>query len=70
MRTSDRKFNIAGKGQDRSSKDQTSSSQYGDGAVQVKTIIDTEKSNKPPTNVQNVNLQEVRRNGVESYKNA
>jgi len=65
MRTGDRKFNIAGKAGARHAKDADQGSNYGqEGQIQqrVANIV------KPPTNVQNANLLEVRHNGTDLYR--
>jgi hypothetical protein len=60
MRTTDRKFNVAGKAEDRSCRDADMGSAYGTDAVGVinQTTVD-----KPPTTVQNANLKEKLHNG-------
>jgi hypothetical protein len=68
MRTTDRKFNIAGQGATRgTSGDEHSGSNYGAGAVGVVTATSAPKA---PSNVQNVNLQEVRHNGSDLFTGA
>jgi len=65
MRTSDRKFGIAGKAAFRGGADveanQDQGSNYGDGSVGVvnQTVVD-----RPPTTVNNINLSEKRWNGA------
>lgn len=67
MRTSDRVFNIANNGGVRGAAGSTNAgSQYGVGAVLVST---QQAAPKPPTTVNNVNLQEKLHNGP-GYTNA
>jgi hypothetical protein len=61
MRTNDRKFNVAGKATDRGCTDADLGSAYGAEAV---SVINQTTVTKPPTTVQNVNLQEKLNNGV------
>ena len=65
MRTTDRKFNVAGKAAGRGAAgEQDQGSSYGAGAV----VVETQKeAPKPPTTVQNVNLTEKLHNGTEKY---
>jgi hypothetical protein len=68
MRTTDRKFNIAGQGATRGTAgDEHSGSSYGAGAVGVETATNAPKA---PTSVQNVNMTEKRHNGVDGYTGA
>jgi len=67
MRTSDRKFNVAGKAKGRGATDADQGSNYGVGAVLVET---QSKISKPPTTVNNINQMEKRHNGVEVYTRA
>lgn len=64
MRTTDRKFNVAGKGASRGCTDADAGSNYGAGAVVVDTQI---SAPKVPTTVDNINQQEKLHNGVEKY---
>mmetsp|Transcript_136907 Transcript_136907/g.193642 ORF Transcript_136907/g.193642 Transcript_136907/m.193642 type:complete len:162 (+) Transcript_136907:76-561(+) len=67
MRTTDRKFNIAGTGGTRGSADEHAGSSYGADAVGVQTAVGAPK---PPTTVNNINLQEKRHNGTDNYTGA
>ena len=67
MRTTDRKFNIAGKAEHRGATDADAGSNYGTGAVAVDNQT---KVTKPSTTVNNINLMEKRHNGTEGYTNA
>lgn len=66
MRTSDRMFNVAGKGANRGAVGEDPGSKYGDGSVQVTTAINAPKV---PTTVDNANKMEKMHNGS-SYTNA
>jgi len=66
MRTSDRMFNVAGKGQLRGTGGADAGSNYGDGAVAIKTQT---SAPKPPTTVDNINQMEKMHNGA-GYTNA
>ena len=68
MRTTDRMFNVAGKGQNRGAAGgQDAGSSYGDAALGVQTAV---AAPKPPTTVDNINLQEKLHNGVSVYTRA
>jgi len=65
FRTTDRKFNVAGKAAGRGAAgEQDPGSSYGAGAVVVQTQVDAPK---PPTTVQNANLTEKMHNGTDKY---
>lgn len=67
MRSTDRMFNVAGKGANRGfAADSDQGSSYGDGAVGVKT---QQNAPKPSTTVDNINQMEKMHNGP-SYTNA
>merc|ERR1711988_892537 len=61
MRTSDRVFNVAGKGAERGATGSDMGSSYGTGAVVVDKQINAPKV---PTTVDNINLMEKRHNGT------
>lgn len=67
MRTTDRKFNVAGKAAARGCTDADAGSNYGTNAVALDTQTNAPK---PPTNVDNINQQEQLHNGVDKYTNA
>merc|ERR1712146_310631 len=68
MRTTDRKFNIAGQAATRGAAgDEHHGSNYGAGAVAVETAS---SAPKPPTVVDNINKQEIRHNGTDQYTGA
>eukprot|EP00035_Acanthoeca_spectabilis_P005601 m.115513 g.115513 ORF g.115513 m.115513 type:complete len:259 (+) comp13094_c0_seq6:72-848(+) len=67
MRTTDRKFNIAGKGDTRGVDEDHAGSNYGAGALGVTTAMNAPKA---PTTVNNINLKEKRHNGVDTYTGA
>ena len=65
MRTTDRKFNVAGKAGSRGATgDQDQGSSYGAGAVVVETQV---AAPKPPTTVNNINQVEKLHNGTDKY---
>jgi len=61
MRTTDRKFNVAGKAKDRGATDADLGSNYGVGAVAVENQTTV---TKPPTTINNINLTEKLHNGT------
>jgi hypothetical protein len=65
MRTTDRKFNVAGKAVERGCIDADQGSAYGEGSVGVVTQTSVDR---PPTTVNNINLHEKRWNGAENNK--
>eukprot|EP00035_Acanthoeca_spectabilis_P005598 m.115488 g.115488 ORF g.115488 m.115488 type:complete len:260 (+) comp13094_c0_seq3:72-851(+) len=68
MRTTDRKFNIAGQGETRGgADDEHHGSSYGAGAVAMETALNAPKK---PTTVDNINKREIRHNGTETYTGA
>jgi len=67
MRTTDRKFNVAGKAKARGATDADQGSNYGAGAVVVETQTSVVK---PPTTVNNINQMEKRHNGTDQYTGA
>ena len=66
MRSSDRMFNMAGKGANRGTAGEDMGSSYGVGAQVVETQT---HAPKPPMTVNNVNLTEKKHNGAD-YTNA
>lgn len=66
MRTGDRMFNVAGKGENRGTTGEDLGSAYGAGAVVVDTQLNAPK---PPTTVDNINQIEKMHNGA-AYTNA
>jgi hypothetical protein len=66
MRTSDRMFNVAGKGENRGTAGADLGSSYGAGAQVIETQV---HAPKPPMTVDNINQTEKRHNGAE-YTNA
>ena len=67
MRSNDRMFNTSGKQANRGAQGEDAGSNYGQGAVVVDTQVNAPKV---PTSNDNINLQEVVHNGVETYTNA
>lgn len=67
MRTTDRKFNVAGKAKARGATDEDQGSNYGAGAVVVENQTTV---TRPPTTVNNINQMEKRHNGTEQYTGA
>lgn len=66
MRTTDRMFNVAGKGANRGTGGEDLGSRYGEGSVQIETATNAPKV---PTTVDNANKMEKMHNGA-SYTNA
>jgi len=67
FRSTDRMFNVAGKQANRGAQGEDAGSNYGAGAVVVETQVNAPKV---PTSNDNINMQEIIHNGVESYTNA
>jgi hypothetical protein len=68
MRTTDRKFNIAGQAATRGAAgDEHVGSNYGAGAVAVETAVNAPKA---PASVDNINKKEIRHNGTDVFTGA
>jgi len=67
MRSNDRMFNTSGKQANRGAQGEDAGSNYGQGAVVVDTQVNAPKV---PASNDNINLQEVVHNGVDTYTNA